>query len=236
VADAAGPPDNAAWSRRMRGVGSALRHPALLLTAGALISSYLIPSFTRQWQDHQRELELKSELASQITESTTSIILAAHIVHIDRSPSEDQRAQQTWREWRIRHAVTGSRLRAYFPNSSLAADWNGFGQELNAFYTINSVVGVSDDPDETMRDGLSCLHASLLATRPVVDAHPDDATRRATLTRPARIHCPFVLPIKQAVRRYRLNFESDLYRIELDLYERGNELVDRVLHSHVKSF
>ena len=45
-----------------------LSHPLLLLLVGALVSSYLLPLLTQSWQNHQKELELKSALVSQISE------------------------------------------------------------------------------------------------------------------------------------------------------------------------
>jgi hypothetical protein len=45
---------------RHKQITEALSHPMLLLIVGAIISSLIIPYFTRQWQDHQHELELKN--------------------------------------------------------------------------------------------------------------------------------------------------------------------------------
>ena len=50
--------------------------PFLLLITTAPISHYLIPKITRRWQDHQKELELKSGFVSEISESVLGIVLA----------------------------------------------------------------------------------------------------------------------------------------------------------------
>jgi hypothetical protein len=48
---------------------SALSNPMVLLIVGAIISSFIIPYYTRQWQDHQKELELKTNLSDEINKA-----------------------------------------------------------------------------------------------------------------------------------------------------------------------
>jgi len=43
-----------------------MSHPFLLLVAGTIVSSIIIPDFTRQWQNNQKQLELKTNLADEI--------------------------------------------------------------------------------------------------------------------------------------------------------------------------
>ena len=53
-----------------------LSHRFFLLVVGALLTSLVIPSITRGWQDHQRQVELQDELASTITRAATKYIVA----------------------------------------------------------------------------------------------------------------------------------------------------------------
>jgi len=46
-----------------------LSHPLFLLVIGAIISSIIIPVYTNQWQNYQKELEIKSKLAEEISRS-----------------------------------------------------------------------------------------------------------------------------------------------------------------------
>ena len=51
-----------------------LSHPLLLLVAGAIFTSLLFPSITRQWQANEKQIELKSELMDEINEATADTL------------------------------------------------------------------------------------------------------------------------------------------------------------------
>lgn len=57
-------------------LGAFLQHPLTLLLIGAILSSYLIPNWTRQWQNQQTELNTKVELINSIDKSSTQMIMA----------------------------------------------------------------------------------------------------------------------------------------------------------------
>jgi hypothetical protein len=63
-----------------------LSNPLLLLIIGAVISGILIPYFTRQWQDHQKDLELKTDLVSGISKAIVDLMLAAQLIETKTSP------------------------------------------------------------------------------------------------------------------------------------------------------
>ena len=48
----------------------------LLLVAGALISSLVFPYITRQWQENEKEFELKTELVEEINKAITNTLTA----------------------------------------------------------------------------------------------------------------------------------------------------------------
>jgi hypothetical protein len=75
------------WSAHLPGL---LVHPLLLLIVGALLSSWLIPSITQRWQNHQKELEIKTNLASQISESVTGITMAVQFAPLEAAEQTQQ--------------------------------------------------------------------------------------------------------------------------------------------------
>jgi hypothetical protein len=85
-----------------------LNHPFVLLLTGALLSGLLIPSFTRRWQNHQKILELKTELVSEVSESTMKLIMAVQSTHISipviQRKIQKQRHKQEEIELSIRDA------------------------------------------------------------------------------------------------------------------------------------
>jgi len=117
-----------------------LSHPFLLLVVGALLTSLLLPSITRRWQDHQRRLDLQDQLVSQITRETTKFIVAAHRARDDPDYSESSALEA----WRVERAVIQSRLRGYYPTTgvnarmpgSIADRWLHYVVATDAFYQL----------------------------------------------------------------------------------------------------
>jgi hypothetical protein len=113
-----------------------LAHPFVLLIIGASISGILIPLFTRRWQDHQKELEVKVGLVNKINESLTDIITAIKLVDC-KIPGFDKAALGTaYKEWEKSNAVIRSQLRAYFSNTNLEQDWNNYSQLIFKLYSL----------------------------------------------------------------------------------------------------
>lgn len=201
----------------------------MLLTLGALISSLLVPWFTRKWQDHQKSLELKSALAGQIAESATSTLIGSFAVHEAQRHDYSAAERRSWREWQIKSAAIEARLRAYFPNDSLADEWVGFTQEVEAFHDISDGL---DDPSD-----LWCLHGSLLATSPAAGRVELEALREVPPMRsPRRFSCVELLPIERGVRTRPYVFEYEYQLVDDQLMARRTELIKRVLSADMTAF
>jgi hypothetical protein len=201
----------------------------VLLTLGALISSLLVPWFTRKWQDHQKALELKSDLASQIAESATSTIVSSLSVHDEQRDDYSRAEEKSWRAWEIRSAAIEARLRAYFPNNSLADDWFGFTQEVEAFHVISDGL---DDPSD-----LWCLHGSLVATSPAARRVEIEALSEVPPVRkPRPFSCSLILPIRRGVRTRAYPFEYEYQLARDQLMERRTELIKRILAADMQAF
>ena len=205
------------------------RHPLVLLTLGAVISSLLIPWFTRKWQDHQKALELKSALASQIAESATSTIVRSWSVHEAGRHRYSDAERRAWRAWQIQSAAIEARLRAYFPSTRLADEWVGFTQEVEAFHEISD--GLDDSAD------LWCLHGSLLATSPAAGRVEREALKEVPpIRRPRRFSCVESLPIRRGVRTRPYVFEYEYQLANDQLMARRTELIESVLGADVQAF
>ena len=201
----------------------------MLLALGALISSLLVPWFTQKWQDHQKALELKSDLASQIAESATSAIVTSRSVHEEKRHDFSPAEEKSWRAWQIKSAAIEARLRAYFPNNSLADEWLGFTQEVEAFHVISD--GLDDISD------LWCLHASLLATSPAAARVELEALREIPrMRKPRHFSCVQILPIRQGVRTRAYGFDYEYFLVDEQLGARQTELIKRVLEGDVEAF
>jgi hypothetical protein len=112
-----------------------LAHPIVLLIVGAIISSFLIPFYTRAWQDHQKELELKTELVSENSGAVTPIIISAQTIKSTTSPSSNYYI--AYQNWETSSAIVGSKLQAYFHDTSLPSEWNNYSKILTDFVFLS---------------------------------------------------------------------------------------------------
>jgi hypothetical protein len=201
---------------------------------GAVISSYLIPSFTRRWQDHQKALEVRSDLASQIAGSATSSIITSDVIFEGGKRQLSGADKKAWLAWQIQSEAIEARLRAYLTDKSLARDWFGFMQEVEAFHLV------SYDPKYDP-SALWCVHSSLLATSPAAAVIEREAEREERgfiprLKKPVHIACQSELPIRRAVRTRKLERLYEFPLVEDELKAKRTELIERVLDSGVRAF
>ena len=115
-----------------------LSHPLILLLVGALISSYLIPALTRRWQEHQKELEIKIDLVDQINEAIIDIVMRIQFVEIEAKSQTQEEFDTAYREWEIKAAVIGSRIRAYL-TEDIYLDWDTYSRSVTGFYTLAGI-------------------------------------------------------------------------------------------------
>jgi hypothetical protein len=134
-----------------------LGHPLLLLLVGAIVSSYLIPALTRSWQNHEKELDLKASLAAEMSEKATDFVMAVQFYKLNTQGLDLGAASQAvrrdaakqlddlnrrYRRWEIDSAVIASRLRAYFADPEISADWRALAATITSFYAIEGETDV----------------------------------------------------------------------------------------------
>jgi hypothetical protein len=118
------------WAPAARGI---LAHPLLLLLVGALLTSILLPRCTRNWQQYEKELEIKRELAQDISRSSGTFlraIKAAQVtslvaLRVEQAP-EPEYAGRLRERWEVEGEVLGAEMQIYFPDSELKARWSRF--------------------------------------------------------------------------------------------------------------
>jgi hypothetical protein len=102
--------------------------------------SLLIPALTTQWSDRQKELEIKSSLVAQITESSAATIEDAIFfveIQVKAWPPVERMTIREWKvygrvadaryraivkRWRVQASSLESRLVAYFPDAHFVVD------------------------------------------------------------------------------------------------------------------
>lgn len=114
-----------------------LSHPFVLLVVGALVTRYLVPAFTRRWQDHQKELEIKVGLVDQISNATAELLIAVQFAELGAESQE--KLDEAYRAWEIAGATIGGRLQAYFPRSKVLGEWRDLKDGVTQLYAAAGV-------------------------------------------------------------------------------------------------
>jgi hypothetical protein len=116
-----------------------LPRPILLTLFGAAISAWLIPAVTRQWQDRQKEREIKVALVSDIGDSASDALVTSQYVANRAFPGGNGQAEYNRfsLDWARRSAQIEAKLRAYFPDDPLVDDWKEYSIVVqNDFYLL----------------------------------------------------------------------------------------------------
>jgi len=143
-----------------------LTHPLVVLLVGAAITGLLIPWLTRGWHNRQKELEIKTGLVSDISESTMTILKSIEAVRVlrtwlpqdasnDKAAPKDERLQRIERQYHeafdtmnqaarafaIQSAVIGTKLKAYLPETEIPSTWSDFSDVVLSFYALEGIYG-----------------------------------------------------------------------------------------------
>jgi hypothetical protein len=150
-----------------------LKHPFLLLLVGAALTGIIVPAFTRRWQIHQKELEIKIDLVSDISESIMAFVMAIQVIHVGAKRYGHQSDQVThfqedltkaYREWEVRSSVIGTKLQAYLPNTPIPEEWTHLSSVLEDFYALE---GLSKEAVQTFAASISGKLSRLLGQESV---------------------------------------------------------------------
>lgn len=113
----------------------------------ALLVNLLIPQFTRKWQDHQKALEIKTGLVSDMGESISNAIMSGRFIAagLVRRSSSDPRADQLafndgYRAWTTSNASIGAKIQAYFGND-LGSQWRSFANVVTDYFQLSATPG-----------------------------------------------------------------------------------------------
>lgn len=116
-----------------------LKHPLTVLLVGALVSGLLIPALTRRRQSHQKALEIKTELVSDLSKSILGMVMATQFAHLGAKSQTQADFDQAYRDWEIESAVIGTKLQAYFPDTTIPTEWTEFSALVTAFYALEGM-------------------------------------------------------------------------------------------------
>src|SRR3954471_21593566 len=132
---------------RVRELSHGLAHPFVIAVVIAVLVNFLIPSFTRKWQDHQKALEIKTGLVSDMGEAISDAVMSGRFISaglVSRSSSDpraDQRAfNDGYRAWTTSNASIGAKIQAYFGND-LGSQWRRFSNVVTDYFQLSATPG-----------------------------------------------------------------------------------------------
>jgi hypothetical protein len=103
------------WRRR-------IPTPVVVTFIGLVLSAWLLPAFTRQWDDRQKAHELKAAIVTDFAAATAPMLARGEEIHVGggRVNAVDQRAG--WSEWSRAKLEIEARLNAYF-SRNIVLEW-----------------------------------------------------------------------------------------------------------------
>lgn len=121
-----------------------LSNPLLLLIVGGLVTGLLIPYITTQWQNHEKELEIKTNLVTKISEYATRMLMAIQFVEVSQSQGinsslTNEEYDNEYRDWKINSDIMQSQINAYFPNIDASNHWKKFSNAVEYLYALSGV-------------------------------------------------------------------------------------------------
>ena len=102
-----------------------LSNQFLLLIVGGILTGLLIPYITTQWQNHEKELEIKTSLVSKISEYVTRMLMAIQFVEVSQSQGinsslTNEEYDNEYRDWKINSDIIQSQIMLTFQKLILA--------------------------------------------------------------------------------------------------------------------
>ena len=121
--------------------------PIVVAVLGIVLGSWLLPAFTRQWDDRQKAGEVKATVVAQIASATGRALLEVHQATARPGPAPSSQIPAA--EWLVASMEIRARLRAYF-GSEAVEQWALVSQyvtsSLSAAYRTSAGDAVIPNP------------------------------------------------------------------------------------------
>jgi hypothetical protein len=195
---------------RSRALREWLGNPLVVTIVSTVLVTLVVPQLTRQWQDHQKALEIQTALVSSMSESVSDAVISGRMITSGLFPAGDaQRVYNTAiRSWSVDSSVASAKLEAYFPRTGLGEDWRRYGDVVGDYLLLTGAVdGYRPTVVAQIHD-----YGALPRTRPPI--------RWSTL----------------AARNSGAAFQQSYVLLGFALLERRDALVQRVLGEHPTGF
>jgi hypothetical protein len=188
-----------------------LSHPLFLLLLGgaftAGITNYLVPSITRQWQNHDKELEIKSALVQNMNRAAFDFFESIRTVEYQDRPKTLAPLDRAYVSWRTAVRVDAAEFDTYFSNPEIDRDWGDVDSTIVLLYSI-------------FKDRSSKGRAVLIQENPRLLEHKTFPNIVAESLRSVDVNTS-----------YGYGYDTDVGELEVLVGERVAKATDQVLHA-----
>jgi len=118
------PPESPTSLERKRGWRRRVPTALLVTVFGIALSAWLIPAFTRQWDDRQKARELQASIVTEMNRASAQVLTDGQSVLYKRFPTTTLSTgpmPPTVKSWFVSSLQLEARLSAYFPQSVVRA-------------------------------------------------------------------------------------------------------------------
>jgi len=123
---------------------------------GIALTAWLLPAFTRQWDDRQKAHELKTSLVTEMTAATAGVLVHSREALTSEEP--EKVLSRTSVDWQLSSIRIEQKLRSYFYGTGITDTWHNFSSVVN--YTLARLLG-RDIEAELLRPAVRKTFASV---------------------------------------------------------------------------
>jgi hypothetical protein len=216
----------------------------LVTVAGLALSAWLFPALTRQWDDRQKEHELKAAVVADMASATARALVGGEAIWSGRRPTKQGRSR-IGDQWALSAIEIEARIRTYF-SSSVVASWLVYSWAVDRFIDarhISAAAALQDavNREVTLDPRVSDRAAQLLVLGENTDGpvpnfglDPDSKTPNSDRTNLHKLSSM----LAPDIRRYRgLPREIVIWTaLEKSLLGFEQAVADEILRSHATGF
>jgi hypothetical protein len=198
----------------------------------AALTATVVPLLTREWQNHEKRINLKTAIAIDMSRSTANAIGAGRRVgtgvvyavtadpRVNRAVIQDA-YNRGLGQWQVDSGRISAQLLARFESPGIVEDWRRFGQIVERFYKLGAVIPADDRKrfvqslEQYLTTGGATLNPEKWATVwPALGDRPSAKDRHASL---------------QDFRERQLTFRRKYAQVADRLLLVGNQFVEQLL-------
>lgn len=139
----------------IHGVKWTLSAPVVVALVTAALTATVVPFLTREWQNHEKRINLKTAIAVDMSRSTANAIGAGRRVgtgvvyavtadpRVNRAVIQDA-YNRGLGQWQVDTGRLSAQLLARFGGREIVDDWRHFAQAVELFYKLGAVIPAED--------------------------------------------------------------------------------------------